>query len=119
MLGIRLSVHNAVSHAILMVACAHFTDGEPEAQGEGFVLRLLGQGDAKPVNHGFPLECPQYRGAVAVDCVLGRWPKGRKENILGVEKLSTDFPPWAVGRKYPQLSGENTGMMYLGTHVSF
>lgn len=37
MLGIRLSVHNAVSYAIHTIACAHFTDGEFEAQSEGFV----------------------------------------------------------------------------------
>lgn len=37
MLGVRLSVHNAVSYAIRTVACGHFTDGESEAQSEGFV----------------------------------------------------------------------------------
>lgn len=40
--------------------------------------------------------------AAAVNCVLGRRLKGRKENILGVEKLSTDFPPSAFRWGHPQ-----------------
>lgn len=42
---------------------------------------------------------PQLLQSVSSGCgnevVLGRRPKGGKGNILGVEKLLADFPPWA------------------------
>lgn len=48
-----------------------------------------------------PPRCPPYIRAIAVNCVLGRRPKGRKENILGVENCLLIFLRGHLGANTP------------------